>query len=698
MYESYFDLREPAFSITPDSRFVWLSPTAEEGLAALYYGIQHRKGFILLTGDIGAGKTTLLRAVLRCLPKESLDEPGTALVMNTAGLTQLDLLKLVAAEFQITPKARGRADYIIGLDSFLLGRLRDGLNTVLIIDEAQNLSTQALEQVRLLSNLETESEKLLQIVLSGQPELREKLAAPKLEQLRQRVAVEHHIEPLLPEEVTRYLRHRVQVAGGNYDQIFAPGCDKVIARFSGGRPRVINNLVDRVLVAAYGRRLRPVPESFLLEKAREMVSAMAVAPPKPDPELELTPPEPELTAPEPEPTPCIESSPTEAIESEVSEAREATEAPDATGGEAPAVPGANGSAACAMANDLRRSETEDPDESTDEALEAAAEDFLFEDAGEPELPVAEEEVFVGEEDPLVADDEEEDEFLDAPDDAGTFVDASDDAGTFVDASDDAGTFVDASDDAGWDWGTTPDDDEGVEASLATTSEEELAELTDDDEEDEFLDAALEDEPGEPTETVEAVPRDDTLHYEEVEEADSTRGPSGFRYVLDEGTGELERNEEPEIKREPLTLDISRSSFWTERAVLINGSVQVLAAALFAVAPLLLEMAGLSESLTWRFASGALAVFSGVIVAGGVATRISRHYEFVGGDIVVWLYAIHVSIAACLGLHALGALPASGPLFYTLGLVWLLAMASLNFALLALRGRPPTGPNINSPTA
>ena len=110
------------------------------------------------------------------------------------------------------------------------------------------------------------------------------------------------------------------------------------------------------------------------------------------------------------------------------------------------------------------------------------------------------------------------------------------------------------------------------------------------------------------------------------------------------------------------------------------------------------MAGLNESLTWRFASGALAIFSGVIVAGGVATRISRHYEFVGGDIVVWLYAIHVSIAACLGLHALGALPSSGPLFYTLGLVWLLAMASLNFALLALRGRPQTASKFNSPTA
>ncbi len=282
MYESYFSLREPAFSTTPDSRFLWLSASTKEGLAALDYGIQHRKGFILLTGEVGAGKTTLLRAALRSLLQKDLDIPGTALIMNTAGLTPLDLLKLIAAEFRIGERMRTRADYIIGLDSFLLRRLRGSLNTVLIIDEAQNLDPKALEQVRLLSNLETESEKLLQIVLSGQPELRQKLAGPGLEQLRQRIAVEHHVDPLQPDEVLYYLRRRIQVAGGRYEEIFDPGCDKTFARFSAGRPRVINILADRVLLAAYARRLRPVPESFVDDKAREMVAVSAAPPPKPD--------------------------------------------------------------------------------------------------------------------------------------------------------------------------------------------------------------------------------------------------------------------------------------------------------------------------------------------------------------------------------------------------------------------------------
>ena len=248
MYESYFALREPAFSMTPDPRFLWLSDTHEEGLAALRYGIQQHKGFILLTGEIGAGKTTLLRAALKSVPRNDLDGVGTAMIMNTAELTSLDLLQLIAADFQIDERMETRADYIIALDAFLLRRLANGLNTVLIIDEAQNLSPEALEQVRLLSNVETETYKLLQIVLTGQPELRQKLASPKLEQLRQRIAIEHHVEPLQPDEVRRYLRHRVQVAGGQYDQIFASGCDDTFARFSRGRPRVINLMADRILL------------------------------------------------------------------------------------------------------------------------------------------------------------------------------------------------------------------------------------------------------------------------------------------------------------------------------------------------------------------------------------------------------------------------------------------------------------------
>jgi general secretion pathway protein A len=256
----------------------WLSETHEEGLAALCYGIARRKGFILLTGEIGAGKSTLLRTALHRISEDVLDIPGTALIMNTVGLTPLDLLKLIAAEFRIGGEMRTRADYIIALDSFLLERLRDGLNTVLIIDEAQNLSPQALEQVRLFSNIETESDKLLQIILSGQPELLSKLAAPRLAQLRQRIAIEHHVERLPQHEILPYLRHRIRVAGGQYEEIFAPGVEDVFAAFAAGCPRLLNLLADRVLLAAYAKQLCPVPPAFVEAKAKEMTAARGAAP------------------------------------------------------------------------------------------------------------------------------------------------------------------------------------------------------------------------------------------------------------------------------------------------------------------------------------------------------------------------------------------------------------------------------------
>jgi general secretion pathway protein A len=284
VYESYFGLHEPAFSLTPDPRFIWLSETHEEGLAAICYGITRRKGFILLTGEVGSGKSTILRTALERVPTDLLDVPETAMVMNTAGLDAVDLLKLIAAEFRIggpqfpwRGALRTAADYILALNQFLLDRLRSGLNTVLIIDEAQNLSLGALEQVRLLSNLETDSHKLLQIVLTGQPELRTKLADPRLRQLRQRIAIEHHIEPLTPQEVNLYLRHRVKVAGGNFDHIFAPGAESLFARFSGGCPRLINLLADRSLLSAYAHHLNPVPPELIEKKAKEMDAVLATA-------------------------------------------------------------------------------------------------------------------------------------------------------------------------------------------------------------------------------------------------------------------------------------------------------------------------------------------------------------------------------------------------------------------------------------
>jgi general secretion pathway protein A len=268
MYESFYGLRELPFSLTPDPRFLWLSDTHEEGLAALYYGITRRKGFVLLTGEVGAGKTTLLRAVLDKL------SPGTetALILNTADLTRIDLLKLIAAELRLNVAATSKADYLIALNRFLLQRLERSLNTVLVIDEAQNLGAEALEEIRLLSNLETDTEKLLQIVLTGQPELLQRLADPALRQLRQRIAIEHHVRFLRPYEVGFYLRHLVEQAGGKYEDLFEAGLEQVFFAASMGCPRLISLLADRALLAAFAREVKPVSRAILESKARQIAA------------------------------------------------------------------------------------------------------------------------------------------------------------------------------------------------------------------------------------------------------------------------------------------------------------------------------------------------------------------------------------------------------------------------------------------
>jgi general secretion pathway protein A len=274
MYEAFFGLRELPFALSPDPRFLWLSETHQEGLATLYYGITRRKGFLLLTGEVGAGKTTLLRAALEQIDREA----NVALVLNTADLSAVDLLKLVAAEFGLRGNFLSKADYIIALNQFLLRRLQDGLNTVLIIDEAQNLGMQALEEVRLLSNLETETEKLLQIVLTGQPELLDKLADPSLRQLRQRIALEHHVESLRANEIRSFLEHRITTAGGSYDNLFGPDVEAPFFDFSGGCPRLVNLLADRVLLSAYGQQVRPVPAAMVEQKAKGMEIRRATPP------------------------------------------------------------------------------------------------------------------------------------------------------------------------------------------------------------------------------------------------------------------------------------------------------------------------------------------------------------------------------------------------------------------------------------
>ncbi len=279
MYHEFFRLHEVPFSLTPDPRYLWLSDTHEEGLASLYYGITARKGFILLTGEVGSGKTTLLRAVLHKLP----DQTNIALVHNTADLGPMDLFKLILRDFGIACSGKTKGDYLIALNDFLLYELEQRVNVVLIIDEAQNLNRRTLEEVRLLSNLETDNEKLLQIVLTGQPELLDKLADPSMRQLRQRIAVEHHVQALAPDDVGPYLRFRVSVAGGDYDEIFEQGLEPVFYEASSGSPRVINLLADRSMLAAFSKQSDVVSRELVEKKAAELLRTRLPRPQPQDP-------------------------------------------------------------------------------------------------------------------------------------------------------------------------------------------------------------------------------------------------------------------------------------------------------------------------------------------------------------------------------------------------------------------------------
>ena len=280
MYEPYFRLLTPAFSTAPDPRFLWLSQTHGDGLEALCSGIVQREGVVILTGDVGSGKTTLLRAALRRAAQGDMDSASTALVVSPPGLGSPDLLKLVAAQFWLGANSQNADEQFAFLEAFLIERQRSGRRPILAIDEAQNLLPDALETLSQLANLEADGGKLLQIVLVGQPGLRDALLMPDQRALRRRIAVEHYVEPLEADEIGLYLRHRIEVACGRYEEVFAPGVDRAIAAFCFGCPRLLNLLADRVLLAAYVKRERPVTAALVERKARELAAARAAPLPK----------------------------------------------------------------------------------------------------------------------------------------------------------------------------------------------------------------------------------------------------------------------------------------------------------------------------------------------------------------------------------------------------------------------------------
>lgn len=242
----YYGLKEPPFSITPNPRFLFFSAKHREAFNHLLYGIRERKGFVQLTGEVGAGKTTLCRALLDQLGNNF----STALILNPA-LDPDGLIRNIALEFGLNVKGFDRFEMIAEINYFLLEQLQQGRDTVLIIDEAQNLTNELLEQVRLLSNLETDERKLLQIVLMGQPELRDRLNDPSLRQLRQRITVRYHLNPLRQTELGEYVHHRLAVSGANGTPHFTAPALWRLYGYSKGIPRLVNAVCDKCLLAGY---------------------------------------------------------------------------------------------------------------------------------------------------------------------------------------------------------------------------------------------------------------------------------------------------------------------------------------------------------------------------------------------------------------------------------------------------------------
>ena len=246
MYEDFYGLKALPFNITPDPRYLYFSNGHREAFEHIVFGITQKKGFVQITGEVGAGKSTICRAVL----EELDDDTATALILNPV-MTGIQLLRSVLREFDLDDRGNDRVKLTDRLNTFLLEQAEADREVVLLIDEAQDMSPDLLEQVRLLSNLETDDRKLLQIILVGQPELRTMLASDELRQLSQRITVRYHLEPIRRDEIKAYVLHRLQVAGSNGRPSFTPAAYRAIHRHSRGVPRLINAVCDKALLVGY---------------------------------------------------------------------------------------------------------------------------------------------------------------------------------------------------------------------------------------------------------------------------------------------------------------------------------------------------------------------------------------------------------------------------------------------------------------
>jgi general secretion pathway protein A len=268
MYEAFYGLTEKPFRMTPDTRYFYPSERHVDALNHMVYAIEERRGFVVITGEIGSGKTTLSRVLFQKLDPRT----RTAIVRNTH-LSARDLIEATLDELEIAYSPGSTKTRMISLlNEFLVDQMREDNNVVLVVDEAQNLKPSVLEEVRMLSNLETETEKLIQIILMGQPELKATLWLKELTQLRQRVTLHYHLGPLTEGETAGYVLHRLDVSGANGLQIFQPAALSQIFRHTKGVPRLINGLCDRALLTGYVNETRTIGADIVNEVVRELPS------------------------------------------------------------------------------------------------------------------------------------------------------------------------------------------------------------------------------------------------------------------------------------------------------------------------------------------------------------------------------------------------------------------------------------------
>lgn len=265
MYKEFFGLRANPFNVNPDPRYLFLTRHTEEALACLTYGIQSRKGFVLLTGEVGTGKTTLINKLLEWLRAQQVP---TAFIFNSR-MNVPQFLDYMMADFGIPCETRSKSQILMRLYNWLLERYRAGETAVLIVDEAQNLADEVLEEIRMLTNLETFTEKLLQIVLVGQTELEHKLKQSNLRQLRQRLTLRSKTHPLTADETRAYIQQRLRIAGANGQPIFENDALSAIHRFSNGIPRVVNLICEHCLVSAFVDQQKTVGLGIVEAVARD---------------------------------------------------------------------------------------------------------------------------------------------------------------------------------------------------------------------------------------------------------------------------------------------------------------------------------------------------------------------------------------------------------------------------------------------